>query len=456
MLSDDTIIGIATATGRASVTILRISGNKALLTAQKFFCSPSNQKIKKFQSHRVYYGWIEKNSQKIDEVLLLVMKAPKSYTKEDIVEIHSHGGFAVAERLLKIFTQEGLRLAEAGEFTKRAFLNGRIDLTKVEAIQQIIDAKSLFSLELGVQQLQGKLFNKINSFREKIAWVLSLLNAQIDFIEEDVFFTNLKKARKEIQNIIAEMQFFLETAEKGIKIKEGVRVALLGYANVGKSSIMNGLMRENRSIVTPIEGTTRDTIEEAVLIQGIPFYFSDTAGIRPTDSSIEKEGINRSLLAGKKADMLLWVLDSSNLKYDIPWQKLTKNIPMLLVFNKIDLRKIIFQKLPTHLQKIPNISISALQETDIQQLEETIFAMHFNQKEDIKESVFLSNQRQKTAAQKALKALQKTLSGIEKGLGEEIICLQLEESLQELGIIVGQTTTEDLLDNIFKNFCIGK
>lgn len=455
---EDTIIGTATAVGRASVNILRISGPKALSKTQKLFRTIHNKPVKSFQSYKIYYGWIESNQKKIDEVLLLVMKSPKSYTREDVIEIHSHGGIAVCNRLLEVFLASGIRMAEAGEFTKRAFLNGRIDLTKAEAIQQIIDAKNLFALESGIQQLQGKLYKKIQLFQEKISWVLSLLNAQIDFIEEKVFFINREKSRKELQEIILQIQEFLLYSEQGRKLQEGIRIVLMGKTNVGKSSIMNGVMRESRVIVTSEAGTTRDTIQENATIKGVSFFFSDTAGIRSTNSVVEKEGISRSWQEAKQADILLWVLDSSNLDYQIPFQKIPKKTPVLLVFNKMDLsdQDLISKNIPTNLQQYSKIFISAFQEQDIQKLEQNIFHLYFNEKQIVQEKVFLSNQRQKNAAKRALSCLKSAMKAIQKQLGEEIICFELEQALQELSSIVGETTTEDLLDKIFSNFCIGK
>ena len=456
MSFEDTIVGLATATGRASVNIIRISGNNAILQARQFFRTTQQKTIKDFESHRVYHGWIENKTKKIDEVLLLVMKAPRSYTREDVVEIHSHGGFAVCNRLLAIFLQNGLRMALAGEFTKRAFLNGRIDLTRAEAIGQIIDAKNLFSLELGIEHLQGKLYQKIIFFKEKITWALSLLNAQIDFIEEQIFFTNLQKIRQELQEVVSQIQEFLLNAERGIKLQEGIKVALMGYSNVGKSSIMNGIMREARSIVTSVAGTTRDVIAESVLINEVSFYFSDTAGIRSTDSIVEKEGILRSWETGKKADIILWVLDASNPNYEIAWHKLPQDILILFVFNKADLRVIPATKIPPKIKKNHYLFISALQATSIEQLEQKIFSLYFQGREVVKEAVFLANQRQKNAAARAQECLKIALRSINAGKTEEIICFELEQALHELGVIVGETTTEELLENIFSNFCIGK
>jgi tRNA modification GTPase len=455
---EDTIIAPATATGRASVNILRISGKNAIKQAQKLFRTNQNKPVKSFQSHKIYHGWIENKNKKIDEVLLLIMKAPKSYTKEDVVEVHSHGGFAVCNKLLEVFLEQGIRMAENGEFTKRAFLNGRIDLTKAEAIQQIIDAQNLFALESGVEQLQGKIYEKIQDFQKKISWVLSLLNAQIDFIDEKVFFTNQEKSRKELQSIILQIQNFLLDSEQGIKLQEGIKVVLMGKTNVGKSSIMNGIMRENRVIVTPEAGTTRDIIQESASIKGISFVFSDTAGIRQTDSVVEKEGINKSWEISKKADILLWVLDSNCLDLNIPLRKFSKKTPILLVFNKIDLvdKGLVAKKIPSDTQKIPKIFISAFLQEDIKKLEQKIFDLYFEKKKIATENVFLSNQRQKNAAKRALKHLKSAMSLIKENAGEEMICFELEQSLRELAAIVGETTTEDLLDQIFCNFCIGK
>ena len=251
----------------------------------------------------------------------------------------------------------GLKLAEKGEFTKRAFLNGRIDLTKAEAIGQLVQANSLASLSQAVNQLQGKLFDKINSFREKISWVLSLINAQIDFIEEDVFFTHLKQVKKDLQKINTELLILIDTADQGKIIQEGVRAVLLGAVNVGKSSLMNLLLKEERSIVTATAGTTRDFIEESISIQNTLFYLTDTAGIRTTNSSIEKAGIERSYQAAQKADVILWVIDSSKPNFAINFQKLKINIPILLIFNKMDLRKITKTEIPKEYQKLPRVFV---------------------------------------------------------------------------------------------------
>ena len=246
----NTIVGIATATGKAGVSIIRISGSKALASVQKVFypsklsqiktsqIKPSQIKTNQIKSHKFYYGWIKHRAEWIDEVLLVFMKAPHSYTKEDVVEIHSHGGVLITNRMLEILLSLGLRLAEKGEFTKRAFLNGRIDLTKAEAIGQLVQANSLASLSQAVNQLQGKLFEKINSFREKISWVLSLINAQIDFIEEDVFFTHLKQVKKDLQKINTELLILIDTADQGKIIQEGVRAVLLGAVNLGKCILL--------------------------------------------------------------------------------------------------------------------------------------------------------------------------------------------------------------------------
>ena len=456
MISKDTIIGVATATGRSSVSVLRISGKDTFSKVQKLFRNAKNKPLKKFQSHRIYYGWIEYQKKKIDEILLLVMKHPRSYTREDLVEIHSHGGVMVCNRLLEIFLKQGIRMAENGEFTKRAFLNGRIDLTKAEATLQIIDAQNLFSLEAGIEQLQGKLYEKICLFQKKISWILALLNAQIDFIEEDVFFINQDKSLQKIQSIILEIQEFVFSSQKGKKIQEGIRVVFMGKTNVGKSSIMNGVMRENRVIVTSEAGTTRDIIQESTLIQGVSFYFSDTAGIRLTDSIVEKAGIIKSWEALKQADILLWIIDAQNPDYNIAWEKISAQKIVLFVFNKKDLITKPINNIPKQLQKYPQIFISAFEKKDIEKLEKKIFDLYFEAIGLVQESVLLSNHRQISAAKESLKYLKKALKNIQNQQGEEIICFELEQALHALTTIVGETTNEDLLDKIFKNFCLGK
>ena len=473
----DTIVGIATATGKAGVSIIRISGSKALASVQKVFYHSKPSQIKsnpiktnQIKSHKFYYGWIKHRAEWIDEVLLVFMKSPRSYTKEDLVEIHSHGGVLIANRLLEILLSLGLKLAEKGEFTKRAFLNGRIDLTKVEAIGQLVQANSLASLSQAVNQLQGKLFEKINSFREKISWVLSLINAQIDFIEEDVFFTHLKQVKKDLQKINTELLILIDTADQGKIIQEGVRAVLLGAVNVGKSSLMNLLLKEERSIVTATAGTTRDFIEESISIQNTLFYLTDTAGIRTTNSSIEKAGIERSYKAAQKADVILWVIDSSKPNFAINFQKLKINIPILLVFNKMDLRKITEKEIPKEYQNLPRVFVSALQKdigqknadikntaqkNTIAKLETAIYQLIFSP-EFSHQSLMLTNERQKQSAVESQKSIHSALQALEKKAGEEMVAEDLKQALHSLGTIVGETTTEDLLDNIFSNFCIGK
>ncbi len=498
----DTIVGMATAVGKAGVNVIRMSGITALSNIQKIFYSSKNSPIKSHQieshqieshqikphqikshqikphqikphqikphqikphqikSHRFYHGWIKHQGEWIDEVLVVFMKAPRSYTKEDVVEIHSHGNILIANRMLKILLSLGVKLAERGEFTKRAFLNGRIDLTKAEAIGQLVQAKSLASLSQAVNQLQGKLFDKISSFREKIAWVLSLINAQIDFIEEDVFFTHLKQVEKDLQKINKELITLIDTAEQGKIIQEGVRLVLLGAVNVGKSSLMNALLKEERSIVTSTAGTTRDFIEESISIQNILFYLTDTAGIRTANSLIEKLGIERSYQIAQKADAILWVVDSSKPDFSINFQKLPANIPILLVCNKTDLRKIDKAEIPKEYQIFPCVSVSALQKNNCQKntipkLETAIYQLIFD-KDFSHQSLMLTNQRQKQAAIETQKSIHSALQILKKKASEEIIAEDLKNALYSLGLIVGETTTEDLLDNIFSNFCIGK
>ena len=452
MSNKETIVAIATALGNAGISIIRISGPKSLKIIKKIFYPKKND----LKTHTVNYGWIKDKGKLIDEVILLVMKAPHSYTREDVVEIHSHGGFFIANKILDILLANGLKLAKSGEFTKRAFLNGRIDLTKAEAINQLISANSSASMDLAINQLQGVLYTKIEEFRKKIAWALALLNAQIDFSEDDIFFTNKTKITKELNNIDLELTKLINNVHKGKMINEGVKVVLLGNTNVGKSSIMNGLAREDRSIVTSTAGTTRDLIETNILIDNIAFCFIDTAGIRNSKSAIELAGIKKSLNAAKKADLILWVIDSVKPNFDLEQYSLLNNTPILMVCNKNDLAILKNKQIPSIYKKLPSINISANSSKDITKLEKLIYQQLFQDYAILKESLLLTNQRQKQAAIQAQLNIQSALKAVEKNYGEEFISLDLSNALQDLGEIVGETSNEELLGNIFAKFCIGK
>ncbi len=455
---NDTIVGVATAPGEAGISIIRISGDNAVSIAGRIFRARHYKNIQEIKNRYLTYGWIEKDSKTIDEVLLCIMKKPHSFTAEDVVEIHCHGGSFITGTILNYILEKDARLANPGEFTQRAFLNGRIDLTQAEATNDLIRARSTMGLNMVINQLKGKLYQKISKVKEDIAWILSLVNAGIDFPEEDIVFANLDEIKTRLklaENTLAQL---VKSADIGIKIREGYKIVLAGKPNVGKSRILNGLLEESRSIVNQMPGTTRDTIEESCAIEGIPVSLIDTAGIHETGDEIEKEGITRAFSAIEKADLILWVIDMSNPSFTIKLAELVdiSRVPILLVLNKRDLYGDGDIQIPSQWQKNEKIRITALDDRDIQRLREKIFSFISGKQGQLSEDTMLTNIRQKQSAGKALNSLKKAIESVGMEVGEELLAVDLSQILNYLGEIVGETTPDDMLNQIFSEFCIGK
>ena len=455
---NDTIAGIATAPGEAGISVIRISGDSALRLAAQIFKPKTVSSFEQVKDRTMTYGWIESKDKTFDEVLLCTMKKPHSFTVEDVVEIHCHGGSFITNTILKLILDLGARLAAPGEFTQRAFLNGRIDLTQAEATNDMIKAQSQLGLNMVVNQLKGKLYEKIEKIKEQVSWVLSLVNAGIDFPEEDTVFAYTQEIREKMNDAKQELQQLVLSAETGIKIREGYKIVLAGKPNVGKSRILNGLLEESRSIVNQTPGTTRDTIEESCSIHGIPASLIDTAGIHETADEIEKEGIQRAFFAIQKADLILWVIDVSNPSFSIKLAEYVdiSNIPILIVLNKKDLLPNQTISLPDEWRDNDNIEMSALEENDIERLRKKIYDFISGSKGRWMEDTMLTNLRQKLAAENALTTLQHATNSLEAGVGEELFAVDLTQTLTALGEIVGETTPDDMLNQIFSEFCIGK
>ena len=455
---DDTIVGVATAPGESGVSIIRLSGDQALKYADQFFKPKFAKNIYSLENRRLTYGWIVDNKKIIDEVLTAVMKRPHSFTAEDVVEIQCHGGSYITQTILNLAINAGARLARPGEFTQRAFLNGRIDLTQAEATNDLIQAKSELGLNLIVNQLKGNLHKKILDLKNEVLWISALVNAGIDFPEEDVVFSNQNQIISKLDFINKELTSLIESSNLGIMVREGYKVVLVGEPNVGKSSILNALLNTNRSIVTQVPGTTRDTIEEYCNINGIPVSLTDTAGIHLTSDEVEQEGINRSFEAIRKADLLLWVIDMTNpsFRLDLPDNSILDHKPILLVFNKMDLQSQI--KKDTHSDQKPyrQIKISAQDDNQIQELRKTIFEFISGKTGSLAEDTAITNLRQKIAAEKSLDQLNRLQHSMADSIEEELLSVDLAEMLSLLGDIVGDTTPDDMLNQIFENFCIGK
>lgn len=455
---DDTIAAIATPVGESGIGIVRLSGRDALSIMDKIFVSKNNKKPSEFKTYTMHYGWITEDKAKIiDEVILTVMRAPRSFTKEDVAEINCHGGIVMIRAILDLVIKNGARLAQPGEFTRRAFLNGRIDLAQAEAVLDIIRAKTDSALRIGLQQLNGALSRQINQARDGLLEIQSALEVNIDFPEEEIEGNLLQYLRGKLEKVIVRLSDILDTAKQGKLMRDGINVVICGCANVGKSSLLNAILKEERSIVTSISGTTRDTIEEIVDIRGIPVKIIDTAGILAPRDLVEKKAILRSKRYIDSADLVLLLFDggrklSREDKYLIA--RLNKRT-VIAVINKMDLKQkieksVIINKFP-HL-----IEISAKKSHNIHMLEEMIWRLIYKGEVIAPESVIMSNGRHVAALRHAQKLIAEALDSLDNKVPLEFIAQDTLDALGYLDDILGKRFSQDLLNKIFADFCIGK
>ncbi|QIB27865.1 tRNA uridine-5-carboxymethylaminomethyl(34) synthesis GTPase MnmE [Caloranaerobacter azorensis] len=457
----DTIAAVATAPGEAGIGIVRISGEKALEIVDKIFRTKKERKLSDFQERRLTYGYIVEpdTGKKIDEVLAVYMKAPYTYTKEDIVEINCHGGMIPVRRILEIVLENGARLAEPGEFTKRAFLNGRIDLSQAEAVIDLIRAKTDSSFDVSFNQLEGGLSKEINEIREILLRMLANIEASIDFPEEDIETMTYKELVDEGNNVLKRIEKLLDTVYTGKILREGLKTVILGKPNVGKSSLMNAILRENRAIVTDIPGTTRDIIEEYVNIKGIPLKIIDTAGIRETEDVVERIGVERAKSLLEEADLVIVLFDVSKelTEEDMEIARLVKNKKVIVLTNKIDLPPVVSRE---EIEKIlPGkkiIETSIIKGEGLEVLEDSLKEMFFAGEIKIKDNTIVTNARHKSLLLKAKKNIEEAIESIEMGMPIDCIEVDVKDCWENLGQITGDTVTEDIIDKIFEEFCIGK
>ena len=459
MFIDDTIAAIATAPGEGGIGIIRISGEKSLQVAQSIFKSKSGKMIKDYNARTLIYGTVVDNEKVIDEVLVAYMKGPNSYTAEDVIEINCHGGFISVKKILELILSKGVRLAEAGEFTKRAFLNGRIDLSQAEAIIDVIKSKTDMAHEVAQSQLEGSLAKKIKDLRMNVTEVLAHLEVSIDFAEEDVeeiTYQTLEEKALELRN---EIKKLYDTAESGKILRDGLKTVIVGKPNVGKSSLLNSILGENRAIVTDIAGTTRDVIEEFVNIKGIPLKIVDTAGIRETEDVVEKIGVEKSRESFSTADLVIMVLDASRKlsEEDMEILESLKNKKTIVLLNKMDLEpQIELEKIEEFVNSEDIIKISALKHQGIEELQDKIEAMVYHGSVKNSSNLMITNSRHKDALFKAYESINDAISAIEQRMPYDFIEVDFKKIWDYLGYINGDTVREDLLDTIFANFCIGK
>ncbi len=463
---DDTIAAISTPLGEGGIGIVRLSGRDAVRITGEIFSSPKNRKLTDACSHRIIYGLIKDplTSEVMDEVLVSIMRAPNTYTREDVVEINCHGGLLSLRKTLELVLNNGARLAEPGEFTKRAFLNGRIDLSQAEAVIDIIRAKTEASKKIAIEQLSGSLSEKITSLRDSITGLCAQIEAYIDFPEDDIEPASKNLLSGGVCSVRDELSLLSESFEEGRFFREGLRVAIVGKPNVGKSSLLNALLKWERAIVTEMPGTTRDLLEEYLNIKGLPVRIMDTAGIRETHEMAEMEGVQRSLRAIEDADIVIGVIDGSRHLSDEDRNVLNKlkDHRTIIALNKSDLlpAEDINKRLEAYSENIVRLSAKTGLGLDV--LKERIVDVVVKPLSPLSASheaaagVLVTNVRHKAAIDNAIGALDRTSDALNSGLPLEIVAIELRNALDRLGEIVGAVTTEDILNRIFSQFCIGK
>lgn len=458
--AEDTIAAISTPLGMGGIGVVRLSGPQAQEIAQRIF-RPRGKATLPFLSHRFYLGEILRPTDQtvIDEVLLVFMRAPKTYTREDVVEIQCHSGLLILREILEAVLQSGARLAEPGEFTKRAFLHGRIDLTQAEAVIDLISAQTKKALELANQQRSGKLADHVRQLREELLDLLSLLEAEIDFPEEEIPRLLPGEINDRLQNLQERLQSLIASYEEGKIFREGIAAVIVGKPNVGKSSLLNSLLGEDRAIVTSIPGTTRDVLEEVINVQGIPLRILDTAGLRHAQDVIEEEGMRRTKKCLREADLVIWVLDGSQPESAEDFLILSEiqNKNTIIAVNKNDLpQRISLDFLHQQIPFSPIIFISALQGTGLAELKEAIASLIWKGKLTDSSEIIISNLRHKQSLEAAQNFLSQAREGFKQNVSSEFIALDLQQSLEALGEIVGETASAEVLERIFSRFCIGK
>lgn len=447
---EDTIVAISTSVGEGAISIIRLSGHDALNIASKVF----TKDLTKVDSHTIHYGFITSNNEKIDEVLVSVMKAPKTFTREDIVEINCHGGIATTNKVLEVLLENGARLAEPGEFTKRAFLNGRIDLLEAEATMDLISSKAESARKISINTLTGETSNLIKNLRSELVKIISNIEVNIDYPEyEDIEVLTNESILLDIKKFKEKLEEIIKKSEDSKVIKEGIRVGIIGRPNVGKSSLLNSLLEEEKAIVTDVPGTTRDIVEGSLIVSGIPLNIIDTAGIRKTEDTVEKIGVEKSLKIIDTSDLLIYILNNNEEITEEEKEILekTKNKKRIIVVNKIDLKTKLNKKLLDSY-----IEISVKENIGIDKIKDEIKRLFNIGEISTNDMTYLSNARSIALLKKSLNNINDAINEINNNNPIDIVELSLKESWNNLGEVIGETYTDELLDELFSRFCLGK
>lgn len=468
-MKTDTIAAIATAMSNSGIGIIRISGDQALETAGRIFRTPAGRELdfEKVPSHTIHYGYIWNEDEKVDEVLLMVMKGPRSYTTEDTVEINCHGGVRMVRKILEIVIKHGARTAEPGEFTKRAFLNGRIDLSQAEAVADVISARNEYALKNSMEQLGGALSRRVKELRAQILYEIARIESALDDPEHISLDGYSDELLEKIGIISSEIEGLIRSADDGKVITEGIKTVILGKPNAGKSSLMNVLIGQERAIVTDVAGTTRDTLEEHIDLQGISLNVVDTAGIRDTEDVVERIGVERARKAAREGDLLIYVVDGSTPldENDEEIMALIRRDPsvdefvdkkVIVLLNKTDLKICVEKEDLEQLTGRRVIPISAKEEQGIDDLTDEIRRMFFHGELKFNEEVYITNVRHKEALHDALESLNMVRNSIIQGLPEDFYSIDLTDAYENLGKIVGESVGDDVVNEIFAKFCMGK
>ena len=458
MFHTDTIAAISTGMTSSGIGIVRISGPDAVEIAEKVYDSRNGKKLADMPTHTIHYGYIRDGEEFLDEVLVMLMRGPRSFTAEDTVEINCHGGVYAMNRILELVTRKGARLAEPGEFTKRAFLNGRIDLSQAEAVIDVINAKNEYALKSSVSQLKGSVLKAVREIREKIIYHIAYIESALDdpeHISLDGYPDQLEEQTEQWMEKIAAL---IASAENGKRMKEGIRTVIVGKPNAGKSSLLNVLLGEERAIVTDIAGTTRDVLEEQMSLSGISLNIIDTAGIRETEDVVEKIGVKKAKTYAKDADLVIYVVDSSTQldENDEEIMELIRDRKAIVLLNKMDLDPVTTEEMIRERLDKPVIPISAKEEQGIDRLEQTVKDMFYDGNLSFNDQIYITNMRQKAALSEALESLKQVMTSIQNQMPEDFFSIDLMNAYEELGSITGESVGEDLVNEIFSKFCMGK